>query len=104
MNTRYLKMAFGMNLILLLASACSFIPTRGSGDLVTETRQVSGFEAVEFSGAGEVEIIQDGTESISIETDDDVMPHVLTEVEDGTLIVRLDFEGMISIQPTRLHE
>jgi len=103
MNTKSLKVVIGMAVILLLASACGFIPTRGSGDLVTETRQVSGFTAVEFSGAGHVEIIQDGTESITIETDDDVMEHVTTEVRGGTLVVGFDFDGPTSIMPTEMN-
>jgi hypothetical protein len=103
MNAKLLKVFTGMAVLLLLVSACGYLPTRGSGDLITETRQVSGFEAVEFSGAGDVEIIQDGTESITIETDDDVMEHVTTEVRGGTLYVGLDFDGPISIMPTEMN-
>ena len=72
MNTKQLKVVTGMAVILLLVSACGILPSRGSGKLITDTRAVSDFEAVDFSGAGKVEIIQDGTESITIETDDDV--------------------------------
>ena len=103
MNAKLLKVFTGMAVVLLLVSACGFIPTRGSGDLVTETREVSGFDAVQFSGAGDVEIIQDGTESITIETDDDVMEHVTTEVRGGTLYVGLDFDGPTSIIPTEMN-
>jgi hypothetical protein len=103
MNAKLLKVFVGMAVVVLLVSACGFIPSRGSGDLITETREVSGFEAVEFSGAGRVEIIQDGSESITIETDDDVMEHVVTEVRGKTLIVRLDFDGPISIVPTEMN-
>ncbi|MBI4731193.1 MAG: DUF2807 domain-containing protein [Chloroflexi bacterium] len=103
MNAKYLKISVGMAVILLLASACGIIPTRGSGNLVSETREVSGFDAVVFSGAGDVEIIQDGTESITIETDDDVMQYVETVVRDGTLYVGLDFDGIASIIPTEMN-
>jgi hypothetical protein len=102
MNTRKLLSAIGMVAILLLVSACGFIPTRGSGHVISETRDVSGFDAVVFSGAGDVEIIQDGSESITIQTDDDVMPYVTTEVRGGTLYVGLDFKGILSIMPTRM--
>ncbi len=104
MNTKLFKIYIGMAAILLTIGACSFdfIPTRGSGDLVSETRQVSGFTAVEFSGAGDVEIIQDGSESIIIETDDDVMEYVTSEVRGGTLFVGLDFDGRVSILPTKM--
>ncbi|NTV37818.1 MAG: hypothetical protein HGA82_01265 [Anaerolineales bacterium] len=99
MNTKLFKIYLGMAVILLTIGACSFdfIPKQGSGNLVSETRQVSGFTAVDFSGAGEVEIIQDGTESITIETDDDVMEHVTTEVHGGTLYVGFDFDGHMAV-------
>jgi hypothetical protein len=103
MNAKNLKIFIGMAVILLLVSACGLIPSRGSGNLVSETRAVSGFEAVDFSGMGSVEIIQDGTESITIETDDDVMQYVTTEVVGGTLYVGLDFNGIASIVPTKMN-
>jgi hypothetical protein len=103
MNTKHLTTMIGMTVLLLLASACGMLPSRGSGNLITETREVSGFDAVVFSGAGEVEIIQDGTESISIETDDDVMQYVETEVRGGTLYVGLEFHGIPSFYPTKMN-
>lgn len=103
MNTKHSKLVAGLAMVLLFASACGFIPMRGSGNLVTETRQVSGYDAIVFSGMGEVEIIQDGNESITIETDDDVMPYVETEVRGGTLYVGLDFGGLRSIIPTEMN-
>jgi Putative auto-transporter adhesin, head GIN domain len=102
MNTKRLLPITGMLVFLLLVSACGVIPDRGSGNLITETRDVSGFDMVEFSGTGDVEIIQDGTESITIETDDDVMPYVRTEVMGSTLHVDLEFHDFRSILPTRL--
>jgi len=102
MNANKYLSVLGMTCLLLLACACGFLPRRGSGDIITETRQVSGFDAVVFSGAGQVEIVQDGSESIAISTDDDVMPHVETEVRGGTLYVGLDFDGITSILPTEM--
>jgi len=102
MKVKKIAMFVGVIVLLLSASACGFLPRRGSGELVTETRAVSGFSAVDFSGLGEVEIIQDGSESITITTDDDVMPHVVTEVRGETLVVGFDFDGPIGILPTRM--
>ena len=102
MNTKVLKISAGMAALLLFVSACTLFPTRGSGHLISETREVSGFDAVVFSGTGEVEIIQDGTESITIETDDDVMEFVETGIRSGTLYVGLEFNGAPSILPTKM--
>jgi Putative auto-transporter adhesin, head GIN domain len=112
MNTKYIKIAIGLAVILLFASACGVLPNRGSGRLITETRDVSGFNAVEFggsgnlfmySGAGNVEIVQDGIESITIETDDDVMEYVTTEVSGRNLFVKLDFGGQPPVLPTEMN-
>lgn len=103
MNARLNKLIPALTILLLLTSACTFLPGRGSGRLITETRPVSGFEAVVLSGAGRLEIIQDGSESITIQTDDDVMPHVETEVRAGTLYIGFDFDGAVSLMPTEMN-
>jgi hypothetical protein len=86
--------------VLLTVTACSGL-IRGSGNLITETRQVSNFDSIELSGSGEVTIIQGGSESLTVETDDNVMEHVKAEVESGTL--KLGFKEEINwISPTQL--
>lgn len=86
---------------MLTVTACTFGATRGSGDLITESRQVSNFDRISLSGVGEVVVAQGANESLSIETDDNIMKHVKAEVKDGTL--ELGFEdGVNFIDPTRL--
>jgi len=87
-------------IVIFALSACNAV-IRGSGDLVTETRQVSNFDSIDLSGSGEVIITQGGSETLSIETDDNVMEFVNTEVEDGTL--KLGFKpGVKLISPSQL--
>jgi len=102
MNTKLLKASLGLTIVLLLTSACGIIPTLGSRNLISESRAVSGFERVELSGGGSLEIIQDGTESLTIETDDNVMQFITSEVHGGTLYLGMDF-GLRSFLPSRLH-
>jgi hypothetical protein len=86
---------------IFVASACGATITKGSGDLITETRQVSNFDGIDLSGSGEVIVTQGGSESLTIETDDNVMEHVKAEVVGGTL--KLGFEeGLNLIDHTRL--
>ncbi len=87
-------------LIVLLLGACGLKTVRGSGDLVTESREVSGFDRVVLSGSGEVTITQDGTESLTVETDDNVMEYLTSEVKGRTL--ELGFEDDVIVSPTRL--
>ena len=102
MNTKLSKLGIGATIILLLVSACGIAPTFGSGDLVTKTYQVSGFDGVSVSGGGDLVIIQDGTESVSVETDDNLMQYVVTEVRNGTLDLYLDNQGLRNFRPTKL--
>jgi len=81
-------------LAMLTVTACSVIVT-GSGDLVTESRQVSNFDRIVLSGSGEVIVMQGGSESLSIETDDNVMKYVEAEVENGAL--KLGFKPGVGI-------
>ncbi len=58
---------------------------RGSGNIISEERQVSGFENVKLIGSGELHIEQGDTEALTVETDDNVMEYVTTEVKGDTL-------------------
>jgi len=90
-------------LIVLLLGACGLKAVRGSGDLVTESRDVRGFDRVVLRGSGEVIITQDGTESLTVETDDNVIEYVTTEVKGRTLELGFEgFEDAVLVAPTRL--
>jgi len=74
----------------LLLSACAitgFNVTRGSGELTTETRAVSGFNRVQIDGAGELIIIQGDTESLEIQAEDNIIDELTSEVRDNTLVL-----------------
>ncbi|MCP4539300.1 MAG: DUF2807 domain-containing protein [Chloroflexi bacterium] len=66
---------------------------RGSGDIVTEDVPVSDFDRVALDGIGDVIITQQETESLSIETDDNILPYIETKVRNGTLIISLTSEA-----------
>ena len=59
----------------------------GSGNPATESRDVSGVDAVSASGPGEVLIDRTGTESLSITADDNILPLLESTVVDRTLVV-----------------
>ena len=68
---------------ILLLAACTIV--RGSGNLKTETRTVSGFAAVDLSGSGHLTIEQTGAESLTIEAEDNILPLLTSDVSNGTL-------------------
>lgn len=58
---------------------------RGSGNVVMETREVSGFEAIDVNYPAEVTISQGTAESLKIEAEDNLLPLLKTEVRGGRL-------------------
>ena len=73
-------------LTVMLLAACSI--TSGSGQITSESRQVSGFSKVELSGSGELTIEQTGTESLTISAEENLLPKLTSEVSDDTLVLR----------------
>jgi hypothetical protein len=71
---------------VLLFSAC----TVGSGEVVTETRSVSGFDEIDLRGTGEVRVTVDGTESLRIEAEDNIIDRLTSDVRGTTLVLGTD--------------
>jgi hypothetical protein len=93
--------------VLLVASALAagcegtvpFGGLRGSGDLITETRDVSGFDEIVVLGSGTVNVEVTGTESLEVEAEDNIMPFLTIEVVNGRL--ELGFESGQLLSPRR---
>ncbi len=61
---------------------------RGSGRIVKQNRQVSGFSGLSLGTPGRVELRIGNSESVTVEADDNVLPLLETVVEDGVLKIR----------------
>lgn len=87
MQRRAPVVGIGMLIALVALAACDEfgVGVRGSGTVVTESREVSGFNEVVVNGSGDVVITVDGTESLTIEAEDNIMPLLTTEVSNGRL-------------------
>jgi hypothetical protein len=88
-------------LSLALAS-CGFpvryTTVRGTGNVITQNRRVSGFDEVELSGVGTLIIEQGTTESLEITAEENLMPYLESRVMGGKL--NLGVEDFVNIQPT----
>ena len=86
---------------LVVAGACAFAAApvvawewgfgtkvAGSGNIKSETRSVSDFTGISLAVPAKAEIVQGAIESISIETDDNILPLIETVVESGKLKIR----------------
>jgi hypothetical protein len=78
-----LRVALALLTVALLLAACAV--TRGSGQLASESRPVTGFTKVELSGTGELTIEKTGTESLAISAEDNLLPLLTSEVSGDTL-------------------
>jgi hypothetical protein len=70
----------------------------GSGNVVTEPREVAGFDRVSVSGAGELTVVQGDEESLTIEADDNLLPLITSEVHHGALSLG---PRNVNLHPTR---
>ncbi len=69
-------------------SACQNLNVvRGSGNLISETRSVSGFDAIKLDGTGRLIITQGTTESLEIEAEDNILDELTSEVQGKTLML-----------------
>lgn len=68
-----------------LAATPGFGWIKGSGNVIKETRNVSGFSGIDVGGAFEVILIKANKEKVVLEIDDNLMPYVTTKVFGGIL-------------------
>ncbi len=98
-----LTLCFWIPILSLLLTGCGFNrfgwrSVAGSGNTVQEKRTVANFQKVALSGTGELTIVQGGEENLTIETDDNLMPLIKTEVTNGQLQIGPDG---VNLRPTK---
>jgi hypothetical protein len=75
---------------------------RGSGNVITETREVSGFDSITLDYPAQVFITQGAEESLKVEADDDFLPGLQTSVRGNTLEIFYKVPNGSRINPTDL--
>ncbi len=70
----------------LLLYSCRSVT--GSGNVVTEKRQVGSFTEISASGGVDVEIKNGTTLLVEVEADDNLIEYIVTKVENGVLKIR----------------
>ena len=74
---------------------------RGSGNLVTVTRQVSSFDSIQVDYPARVLISQAGTETLKIEAEDNLLPGLKTEVRGDELRIYYQSKDGKHVNPTK---
>jgi hypothetical protein len=92
-------------LLLAVLAGCQMNVTRGSGTVTSETRPVSGVTGVRLEWLGDVTITQGDTEALTVEAEDNILPLITTNVENGTLVIALkpdtNRDAVIPTKPVR---
>jgi hypothetical protein len=101
------------NLLLVLTAAlalfisnaaCSLLFVRGSGNVISQERQVSGFDRISVSGGMQLMLSQGDEEMLVIEAEDNIMPYIESFVEDGLLVVSYERgRSFHTTQSVRVH-
>ncbi len=65
----------------------SFGGVKGSGNIKTETRDLPKFTKIDFGGAIEMDVTVQKSQNVEIETDDNILPLITTEVKGDTLYI-----------------
>jgi hypothetical protein len=89
-------------LIALLLSSCGFQIVSGTGNVVTETRDVSNFSRITLAGIGDVYVTQGEAVSVRIEAEDNLIPYFETAVQGDTLTIGIKNEYMgVNLHPLK---
>ncbi len=79
--------------VAALTSGCVLTGNRvtidGSGIAATETRELTVFTRIAIEGSGDAVVLFGQEPSIIVQADDNLLEYILTDVEDGTLKLRL---------------
>ena len=88
-----------ISILAVTIVSCRGLIVRGSGNVASEDRDVSGFNKVSISGSGNLHIEQGDEESLTIEAEDNILPLITAKVSGNTL--KLGFKPGTSISTTK---
>lgn len=80
-------------LAALILPGCMFFPdtpavVKGSGNVVSETREVSGITSIVLEGSADVNVTFGTTESLVITGEDNIIPLIETNVQNNQLTIK----------------
>jgi hypothetical protein len=85
--------------ILSVAFLTGCVGVRGSGNVISEPRTVSGFDSIALSGDGQLIIEQGDSDSLTVTADDNLLPYLTSDVSGKEL--RLSTRNGTSVNPSR---
>ena len=103
-----MKKAAFLSLVLVLSlSSCYFdgwgTGISGNGNVVEETRDISGFIGVEVSTGIDVYLTQGDEFEVMVEADENLQDVILTELKGDRLVVRTDHRNIRNAKSKKVH-
>ena len=92
-------------LCAIFFTACQFSTGKtvtGSGTVKTENRNLSDFKGISVQRALEVEVEQSDKFEVVVEADDNILPHITTEVRDGILVIETDINNFNNVNKRKI--
>jgi hypothetical protein len=86
----YLFCILFTSVITSCISSQSPFPVRGIGELKNKTYEVANFSGVDVSGGFDVNLVQDGTESLVLTAQENLFEFITVNVENGILKIGLE--------------
>ncbi|MBV9987688.1 MAG: DUF2807 domain-containing protein [Chitinophagaceae bacterium] len=85
------RILFFLTALVLFCASCRFMGFRrikGNGHLSTEERHISHADHIVISGSFDVQLTQGAVTTLKLEADDNLLQHIATDEEGGTLHIR----------------
>ena len=96
-----LTSVFSSGCIVIDLNGCSTQRVKGSGNVISESRQLPEFVSIKLEGQGKVALTKGNPASLTVTTDDNILPAIETEVKNGKLII--SHEKGKNLRPTKLN-
>jgi hypothetical protein len=94
-------------MVIFAATSCiRIVGIRGSGNVKSEDRSVSGFDSISIGSGMNLFLKQGSSESLKIEAEDNILPLIITAVENGKLKIKyknLLIGGLNLIKPVNIY-
>lgn len=74
-----------------LSTSCNLVLDRtvtGNGNITTQERDVSNADRISSMGSFDIDIVYGSPASVTIKADENLMPYIVTAMEEGKLVIR----------------
>ena len=84
-----------------LLSCCK--PVIGNKKIVFQERTTLAYSQIKVLGNADIVLTEGNVGQITVETSENVLPYVVTEVKEGTLVIKLKHYGVNYVPKLRIH-